>query len=1234
MAAALLPQASITAKADEPDVFDYSIAPSSDEVFYLRVKIASDGAAFQIPICGLIAYSSYASYSWSINWGDGSSSTRSGTASSSGCIPHTYSSIGTYTITITPNGTVSDGWFRAFGSGGHSFSGSNADTNKGQLTGFAGIFDDTSMNISTSNNYVCYNMFNYCPYLTAVNILLSTSATTIGDSFAEAMFAGCTSLTALPSRFSLPSGIKTVGTYFAEAMFAGCTTLESLPSGFSLPSDITTIGNCFAVGMFHNCTALTELPNGFNLPSSKTSSVGTYFAYSMFYGCNSLKELPSGFNLPSGIETAGKYFANNMFYNCTSLTALPCGFSLPSDITTVGDYFANNMFYNCTSLTALPSGFNLPSGIETSGTYFANYMFYNCTSLTALPSGFSLPSGIKTVGDYFANSMFSLCTSLESLPSGFSLPSKITTAGDYFAFSMFYRCTSLESLPSGFSLPSDITTVGDSFARDMFYDCTALNALPSGFNLPSGITTVGVAFADSMFYDCTALKALPSGFNLPSDITTVGNSFAYSMFYDCTSLESLPSGFNLPSSITTVGGYFAAYMFCNCTSLESLPSGFSLPRDITTVSTAFASYMFYACTNLKINSEFRVPVLTQTQMNSNNLLQYTFNGIEVEQYADEAASILSNLPTSDEAAYTKIYPHSDSDTFSEAFNNAESWNSIHANWKVTASTHNETPTASSVSVSGPARTGQTLTGTYTYSDPDSDTESGSTYQWYLAEDESCTSATPISGATSTTYTVAASCVTYYIAFEVTPSDGTGTGTAVMSSWVGPVTAASSETPTYIDDTYAHKSLIINGEKYSALNIKMSTDNGRTTTQVTIDSDRLENALDSTGENPTITIPVMTDCDTVSVAISGDSINAMSGSTAVLEIQTEYGTYKLPASEIDINSIAEQLGVDASDIETTITMGAPSDATVSVIENAAEEVGFSIMVPAVEFTVFCSHGSQTIEIDSFSAYVERTIAVPDGVDPQKITTAIVVGPDGTVRHVPTDITLIDGVYYAVINSLTNSAYTLIYNPVSFPDADGHWAKAAITDMASREIISGYPDNTFKPDGSITRAEFSAIIVRALGLPEGTGVSPFHDVSATYWCCGYIETAVSFGLMSGYPDGNFCPDEQFTREQAMTVVARAMDITKLDAGFSDGGIGSLLSRYSDVSSVSAYAVNGAAACLKTGIITSKPDGTLAPQDNITRAETAVVVQRLLVKSGLINSPESDSENIIEQLISEQQ
>ncbi|MBE0448251.1 MAG: SpoIID/LytB domain-containing protein [Actinobacteria bacterium] len=107
--------------------------------------------------------------------------------------------------------------------------------------------------------------------------------------------------------------------------------------------------------------------------------------------------------------------------------------------------------------------------------------------------------------------------------------------------------------------------------------------------------------------------------------------------------------------------------------------------------------------------------------------------------------------------------------------------------------------------------------------------------------------------------------------------------------------------------------------------------------------------------------------------------------------------------------------------------------------------------------------------------------------------------------------------------------------SFNDTPGHWAEPYIAALVNQEIIRGYPDGTFRPDRSITRAEISAIISRAMGLSPGSSPASFPDI-ADHWAKSDIEIMASNGLVNGYADGYFKPDLNAKRCEVAVIIYR--------------------------------------------------------------------------------------------------
>ena len=181
---------------------------------------------------------------------------------------------------------------------------------------------------------------------------------------------------------------------------------------------------------------------------------------------------------------------------------------------------------------------------------------------------------------------------------------------------------------------------------------------------------------------------------------------------------------------------------------------------------------------------------------------------------------------------------------------------------------------------------------------------------------------------------------------------------------------------------------------------------------------------------------------------------------------------------------------------------------------------------------------------------------------------------------------------------------------FPDIDGHKNQTAIETLADMKIINGMGNGTFAPDQTMTRSQFCAIVVKALGLkPMETNV--FSDVPAGQWYSGYVGAAHANGIVNGVGSGKFNPDGTITRQEAATMVVRAAKVLKLDTSAADAD--KILSRFSDVAKVAAYAKEPLAFCYASGIL--EAETSIQPTKSILRCEIAQMVYNLLKNAGKV-------------------
>ena len=380
------------------------------------------------------------------------------------------------------------------------------------------------------------------------------------------------------------------------------------------------------------------------------------------------------------------------------------------------------------------------------------------------------------------------------------------------------------------------------------------------------------------------------------------------------------------------------------------------------------------------------------------------------------------------------------------------------------------------------------------------------------------------------------------------------------------------------------------------NIGTESKSGDTTT-VTVDQSKLGTSLDGAASGSSVIVQV-SENGSATASLMVQNIEDMAAKGMTLTVQTGGVAYNLNTSAIDTAALAAAFpGADMSKV--------PFDVTITNSSVSVE--GETLVLSPVTFTVTATYGGKTVEVDTFSAYIDRVIKVT-AAQAAKITTAVVVNADGSVRHVPTNVIEKDGKYYAVVSSRTNSTYALIQNEVTFADAAGKWYEATVNEMGSRKIIAGRSASVFDGDASITKAEFSAILVRALGLPAD-GTSTFSDVPADAWYTGAVATAAQYGIVSGKGGNRFEPDTAITRQEAMLMLQRAAALTEFT-----GAVGNLDS-FADADSVGAWARDAAKWSVGSGLIQGA-DGKLNPTASITRAESATIILRLLQKAELVD------------------
>ncbi|OMF37028.1 hypothetical protein BK133_07400 [Paenibacillus sp. FSL H8-0548] len=376
--------------------------------------------------------------------------------------------------------------------------------------------------------------------------------------------------------------------------------------------------------------------------------------------------------------------------------------------------------------------------------------------------------------------------------------------------------------------------------------------------------------------------------------------------------------------------------------------------------------------------------------------------------------------------------------------------------------------------------------------------------------------------------------------------------------------------------------------------KVETKNGVTT--ATVSNNDLTKALDAAPVNAQgkkqviVEIPAQAGSTSYEVQLPTSSLK--DSDTTVLSIKTENGTIDLPGNMFSNTDVGNA---------DKVTIRIAQATTTGLSDAVREQIGDR---PVINLEVLV--GNSVVAWNNSNAPV--TVAIPYTPTAQELnnTDHIVVwyiDGEGKVTSIPNGrYDVASGTVAFQTTHFSTYAVGSVFK--TFGDLQNvAWAKQAIEVMAARDVVKGSSANSFSPAASIKRADFIALLIRALEL-QGTGKNEamFSDVQNTAYYIHELVIAKELGIITGYGDNTFKPDSAISRQEMMVMTTRALAA----AGKKFEVLGTL-DAFPDAASISGFAKDSAAALVKSGIVNGK-NGKIAPNDSLTRAEAAVILYRI--------------------------
>ncbi|WP_159884475.1 choice-of-anchor I family protein [Paenibacillus puerhi] len=407
---------------------------------------------------------------------------------------------------------------------------------------------------------------------------------------------------------------------------------------------------------------------------------------------------------------------------------------------------------------------------------------------------------------------------------------------------------------------------------------------------------------------------------------------------------------------------------------------------------------------------------------------------------------------------------------------------------------------------------------------------------------------------------------------------------------------------------------------SALQVEESRNAAGLATQtVSVTSEELKKALTQalsgikSGQHAQvqIRIPAYSGASVISLPAEALAAAGSQAAQALISIQTDAAGYRLP---LHLLKLEQPNGSDSLGQTTVRVSIAPvTGSLLQELEQAARRHDGAGLVgrSATEFDLDIIVNGQAKKLNDFGkTYVTRTIQVPAASSLSSATGVRYDPNSGEFQFVPGSASTSNGQTTFELKRPGNSIYAILTSKKSFADLSGHWSRNDVEAMASKLIVKGVSDNDYAPDQSVTRAEFTALVVRSLGLTAEGDASSFKDVASASWYAGSVGAAVRLGLVEGQDTAVFAPDAKITRAEMAVLITRAMQFA---GDSSTSKAPEALAAFKDAATIPEWAAAAASRLADKGIMEGDSAAMFSPEKPATRAEAAVILLRTLKKLG---------------------